>query len=224
MAPVLEMLQVQKVYPGPDGALQTVLDVEHFHVEAGQQLALRGRSGSGKSTLLNLVAGILAPDRGKVILDGQELGKLSESQRDHYRGRKLGYVFQSFHLLQALTVWENLWMASVLSGSPDEKRLDDFLTRLDLQSRRHHKPAQLSLGQQQRVAVARALVHKPKLVLADEPTGNLDAELAQQALRLLREMCGEIGAALLLVSHDEAVLNQFVDHLDLRDINKAAPC
>lgn len=224
MARVLEMFQVQKTYRAPDGAVQTVLDVESFALDQGEQVALRGRSGSGKSTLLNLVAGILSPDRGKVVLDGQELGLLSESQRDHYRGRKLGYVFQSFHLLQGLTVWENLWMASVLSGSPDDKRLEDFLTRLDLQSRRNHKPAQLSLGQQQRVAVARALVHRPVLVLADEPTGNLDAELAQQALTLLRDMCSEIGSALLLVSHDDAVLRQFGNPLSLSDINRAAAC
>lgn len=219
MEDVLQMFQVTKSFPGSAGA---VIDIEEFKLARGQQMALQGRSGSGKSTLLNLIAGMLAPDRGRILVDGLSIGELSESQRDRYRGQKLGYVFQSFHLLQGLTVWENLWIAAALSGNVVESRLEDFLTRLDLQTRRHHKPAQLSIGQQQRVAVARALVHRPALVLADEPTGNLDSELAQQALALLREMCTEAGAALLLVSHDRGILSQFSDCLDLSSLNRAA--
>jgi len=200
---------------------EAVLNIAHLEMDAGQQLALRGRSGSGKSTLLNLIAGILLPDSGTIEVDGQELGKLSEAARDQLRGRKLGYVFQSFHLLPGLTVWENLWLASVLSGAPENGRIEQFMKRLDLTGRRDFRPGQLSLGQQQRVAVARALVHQPKLVLADEPTGNLDAELAQEALALLREMCQENQAALLLVSHDPAILAPFDTVLDLAEINRA---
>lgn len=214
---VVRLQQVVKSFP-PGGA---VLDIARLEIGVGQQLALRGKSGSGKSTLLNLIAGILLPDSGTIEVDGENLGKLSEAARDRLRGRKLGYVFQSFHLLPGLSVWENLWLASVLSGGPDPERIEHFLNRLDLIGRRDFRPGQLSLGQQQRVAVARALVHRPKLVLADEPTGNLDAELAQQALALLRGMCQESEAALLLVSHDPAVLAPFETVLDLAEINRA---
>lgn len=213
------MTEVVKTYPGSS---EPVIDLQEFRLAPGQQLALRGRSGSGKSTLLNLIAGMLSPDRGRILIDGCCLGDLSESQRDRLRGQKLGYVFQSFHLLQGLTVWENLWLAAALSGAPDSRRLESFLERLDLQERRNHKPSQLSIGQQQRVAVARALVHRPRLVLADEPTGNLDAELAGEALALMRQMCQESEAALLLVSHDPAVLGQFPECRDLAELKRGA--
>ena len=216
---LLELNQVRKTYPG---APSPVINIASFSLCAGQQVALRGRSGTGKSTLLHLIAGLLLADSGSIVLDGQALGSMKESQRDRYRGQKLGYVFQSFHLLQGLTVWENLWLAAALSGQVVESRLQDYLQRLDLWERRQHRPAQLSVGQQQRVAVARALVHQPKLVLADEPTGNLDAELAQDALSLLRALCQETGAALLLVSHDRSLLEQFEECLDLSQINQ--PC
>ena len=219
---VLEIVDLKKSYPGSAGV---VLDIAHFQMDFGQQQALRGRSGSGKSTLLNLVSGLLKPDQGRVLLDGQDLSLLSEAQRDRYRGRKLGYVFQSFHLLAGLTVWENLWIAAALSGQVVPARLEQCLHRLDLLSQRHRRPQQLSIGQQQRVAVARALVNQPRLVLADEPTGNLDAELAQEALKLLREMCTESASALLLVSHDQAILSQFDQVTSLADLNRSAqPC
>ncbi|MBT9588428.1 ABC transporter ATP-binding protein [bacterium] len=194
-------------------------------MDEGQQQALRGRSGSGKSTLLNLVSGLLKPDSGTVRLDGQNLSQLSEAQRDRYRGRKLGYVFQSFHLLQGLTVWENLWLAAALTGRVVQGRLEQLLHRLDLGSHRQRRPQQLSIGQQQRVAVARALVNQPRLVLADEPTGNLDAELAQKALKLLQDLCSEYSSALLLVSHDQAILSKFERVTSLTDLNRASlPC
>jgi ABC-type lipoprotein export system ATPase subunit len=219
MAQVLEMQKVVKSFSGTP-----VLQIQELHLAQGEHMALRGRSGSGKSTLLNLVAGLLAPDAGSIRVDGVDLASLGESGRDRFRGQRMGYVFQSFHLLQGLTVWENLWLAAALAGKPDPARLNDFLTRLDLNDRRNYRPSQLSLGQQQRVAVARALVHQPRLVLADEPTGNLDAELAQQALQLLVDMCRECGAALLLVSHDRAILEQFENCQDLAELNGAASC
>jgi putative ABC transport system ATP-binding protein len=219
---VLEIRNLQKSYPGSAGP---VLDISHFQLEEGQQMALQGRSGSGKSTLLNLISGLLLPDCGSVLLDNQDLSRLTEAQRDRYRGRKLGYVFQSFHLLPGLTVWENLWLAAALNGPVAPSRLEHFLQRLDLQAHRHRRPQQLSVGQQQRVAVARALVNQPRLVLADEPTGNLDAELARQALKLLREVCAESSSALLLVSHDAAILSQFEHCTSLAELNRAAqPC
>lgn len=213
------MRDVCKTYPGISAP---VVRIAEFTLLEGQQLALYGRSGSGKSTFLNIAAGLLRPDTGSVCLDGTDLFSLSESRRDRYRGRKLGYVFQSFHLLPGLSVWENLWIAAALAGTPDPKRLQHFLQRLDLCARRGHRPHQLSPGQQQRVALARALVQRPRLVLADEPTGNLDAELAREAIELLREMCAECGAALLLVSHSQAVLDSFPQTLAMTQLNGCA--
>ena len=220
---VLEIDEVSKSFPG---LTAPVLEIERFTVEAGAQVALRGRSGSGKTTLLHLIAGLMLPDSGSIVVAGQNLFHWSESRRDRFRGANLGYVFQSFNLLQGMTVWENLWLAAALAGKVDESRLQAFLRRLDLEGRRDHFPYQLSLGQQQRVAVARALVHSPRLVLADEPTGNLDPLLAEQALELMREMCSECGAALLIVSHDPAILARFEDCRDLAEINTqaVAPC
>ncbi|MBS2037258.1 ABC transporter ATP-binding protein [bacterium] len=210
---------VTKSFPGTD---ETVLSIATLELKSSQQMALRGRSGSGKSTLLNLIAGILVADHGLIEVAGRDMARLSEPQRDQWRGQKIGFVHQSFHLLSGLTVWENLWVACALSGSRNHHRIENLITRMDLQKRRDHRPAQLSLGQQQRVAVARALVHQPALVLADEPTGNLDSELAQTALQLLRSVCEENAAALLLVSHDPAILSDFEHRLDLTEINK--PC
>lgn len=215
---VLQMSDVVKSYPGESGV---VLRIPKLDLEAGQHLALRGRSGSGKSTLLNLIAGILLPDSGSIVVDGREINRLGEAARDHWRGRRIGYVHQSFHLLPGLTVWENLWIAAALSGQGESQRIEHYLKRLDLENRRDFRPGQLSVGQQQRVAVARALVHNPALVLADEPTGNLDAELAQKALELLTSMCRESNAALLLVSHDAAILGRFERGLDLAELNQA---
>ncbi|MFN8613373.1 MAG: ABC transporter ATP-binding protein [Vulcanimicrobiota bacterium] len=217
-----EAVRLRNVTKSFAGTQETVLSIPELDLARSQQLALRGRSGSGKSTLLNLIAGILVADAGLVEVAGRDLTRLNEAQRDQWRGQKIGYVHQSFHLLASLTVWENLWVASALSGSNNQERIEHLVQRLDLGGRRDHRPGQLSLGQQQRVAVARALVHQPELVLADEPTGNLDAELAQTALQLLRSLCQENGAALLLVSHDPAVLNQFEHRLELAEINK--PC
>lgn len=216
--PALWLSDVQKSFPGEAGV---VLKIPQLVLQAGQHLALRGRSGSGKSTLLNLVAGILQPDSGSIQVDGKEISGLSEAARDRWRGCRIGYVHQSFHLLPGLTVWENLWIAAALSGHGQPQRIEHYLKRLDLEKRRESRPGQLSIGQQQRVAVARALVHNPALVLADEPTGNLDSELAQTALELLTSMCKESGAALLLVSHDRSILGQFEHCLDLAELNQA---
>ena len=214
----LQLRDVVKSFPGEAGL---VLRIPSLQLLCGQQMGLRGRSGSGKTTLLNLIAGIALPDSGSILVDGRDIAALSEVARDQWRGRRIGYVHQSFHLLPGLTVWENLWIAAALSGHGQPQRIEYYLKRLDLERRRDFRPGQLSIGQQQRVAVARALVHSPALVLADEPTGNLDSEMAQQALELLTEMCRESEAALLLVSHDRAILSQLEQCLDLAELNQA---
>ena len=198
-----------------------MVDVPAFSMEAGQQIALSGTSGSGKTTLLNLIAGILQPDDGQVELDGKSISSASEAVRDSLRAQLVGYIFQTFNLLQGYTCLENVLLGMSFGGALDRNRAIELLDHVGLSQRLDYYPRQLSTGQQQRVAVARALANRPKLVLADEPTGNLDPTNAAEALSLIRQTCGEYGAALLLVSHDKEVLNQFEDVRDLSDINKA---
>lgn len=198
-----------------------MVDVPAFSMEAGQQIALSGTSGSGKTTLLNLIAGILQPDEGQVELDGKSISSASEAVRDSLRAQLVGYIFQTFNLLQGYTCLENVLLGMSFGGALDKNRAIELLDHVGLSQRLDYYPRQLSTGQQQRVAVARALANRPKLVLADEPTGNLDPTNAAEALSLIRQTCGEYGAALLLVSHDKEVLNQFEDVRDLSDINKA---
>ena len=198
-----------------------MVDVPAFSMEVGQQIALSGTSGSGKTTLLNLIAGILQPDEGQVKLDGKSISSASEAVRDSLRAQLVGYIFQTFNLLQGYTCLENVLLGMSFGGALDKNRAIELLDHVGLSQRLDYYPRQLSTGQQQRVAVARALANRPKLVLADEPTGNLDPKNAAEALSLIRQTCGEYGAALLLVSHDKEVLNQFEDVRDLSDINKA---
>jgi ABC-type lipoprotein export system ATPase subunit len=219
---LLEIRDLKKSYRAPDGQVQPVLDIPAFELQPGEQVALAGRSGSGKTTLLHAIAGLLRPDSGVVRLEGTDLGSLSEARRDALRAGTLGYVFQVFHLLQGYTALDNVVLGMAFGPGPDRAFARELLGRLGLGDRLDHKPRQLSVGQQQRVALARALANRPRLVLADEPTGNLDPERAREALDLLRGMCREQGAALLLVSHDRAVLEGFERSLDLASLNRAA--
>ena len=219
--PVLEISSLKKSFVAPDGARSLVIDVPRFTLEAGEQVALAGASGSGKTTLLHLIAGILAPDSGRVVVAGEEMTALSEAGRDRLRARTIGYVFQTFNLLQGYTALENVMLGQMFGGGADSRRVRELLARVGLSGRQNYRPRQLSVGQQQRVAVARALANRPKLVLADEPTGNLDRRRAREALGLIREVCGENRAALLLVSHDQDALSQFDRVVSLGDVNRA---
>ena len=220
--PLLEIQQLKKIYRTPDGETLTVLDVPKFVLEAKQQLALRGASGSGKTTFLNCIAGILRPDAGSVRLNGKDIAAVSEGQRDSIRAKNIGYIFQTFNLLQGYTCLENVLLGMSFGPGANRAHAREMLERVGLGDRLEYRPGQLSVGQQQRVAVARALANQPKLVLADEPTGNLDPKNARAAIQLVREICEENGAALLLVSHDPAALEQFDDCADLAEINHAA--
>ena len=220
--PLLEIQQLKKIYRTPEGETLTVLDVPKFVLEAKQQLALRGASGSGKTTFLNCIAGILRPDAGSVRLNGKDIAAVSEGQRDSIRAKNIGYIFQTFNLLQGYTCLENVLLGMSFGPGANRAHAREMLERVGLGDRLEYRPGQLSVGQQQRVAVARALANQPKLVLADEPTGNLDPKNARAAIQLVREICEENGAALLLVSHDPAALEQFDDCADLAEINHAA--
>jgi ABC-type lipoprotein export system ATPase subunit len=225
----VRLVDLKKQYVGPDGSIVPVIDVPRFDLGDGEQVALVGSSGSGKTTLLHLIAGILAPDSGQILFHSPEggqsidLSSLSEANRDVFRGRNIGYIFQTHHLLPGFTAMENVLLGMTFGGSAHDpawaKRL---LDEVGLSERLNYKPNKLSVGQQQRVAIARALANRPKLVLADEPTGALDSKNAQQALDLIRRLCAEVGAALLLVSHDPAITQQMPRAVVLAELNRAA--
>jgi ABC-type lipoprotein export system ATPase subunit len=218
---LLEIADLKKAFVAPDMTRHAIVDVAQFSLAAGEQLALAGESGSGKTTFLNLIAGILKPDGGTIRLGDVLVSSLRESERDRFRATTIGYIFQTFNLLQGYTCLENVLLGMSFGVGADREFAGKLLQRVGLGNRLHHKPRQLSTGQQQRVAVARALANRPKLVLADEPTGNLDHKNARESLALIREACRENGAALLLVSHDREVLGQFENTKDFSDINRA---
>ena len=219
--PLLVVSQLTKSFLAPGGVRHLVVDVPSLILEERSETALSGDSGSGKTTLLHLIAGILKPDTGSITLAGTDLALLSEAQRDRWRAMTIGYIFQTFNLLPAFTCLENVLLGMSFGPGADRALAEALLRRVGLGDRLRHYPRQLSTGQQQRVAVARALANRPKLVLADEPTGNLDAVRAREALALIREACRENGAALLLVSHDRQVLAEFGTVLELARINRA---
>lgn len=218
---ILEIENLKKSYRSPDGETVEVIDVPEFGLESGEQIALSGESGSGKTTFLNLVAGILRPDSGRILLDGEDVTVLSEAERDRRRADRIGYIFQTFNLLQGYTALENVLLGMTFGKGADREFARGLLERVGLGERAGYKPAQLSVGQQQRVALARALANRPDIVLADEPTGNLDSKTAGIAASLIKEMCAENGAALLLVSHDSNILGDFGAVRDLGEINRA---
>jgi putative ABC transport system ATP-binding protein len=180
----------------------TVLHDITFELPAGGFLALVGPSGSGKTTLLGLLAGLDRPRAGRVWLDGTELAPLDEDHRARLRAEKVGFVFQSFHLLPSLTALENVQVPLELLGRPAREAARDMLARVGLAERGHHYPAQLSGGEQQRVALARAFVHRPRVLFADEPTGSLDAENGRHVMELMSELNRELGTTLALATHD----------------------
>lgn len=219
---LLEVIGLKKSFRDPEGRQSMVLDVPKFQLAAGDHVGLAGSSGTGKTTFLHCLAGILAVDSGSITLAGEPMSQASEAQRDRLRARSLGYIFQTFNLLQGFTCLENVLLGMSFGQGANPARAAELLRRVGLADRMRHYPRQLSTGQQQRVAVARALANQPKLVLADEPTGNLDAVNATAALDLIREVCRESGASLLCVSHDPKVLASFPEQYSLADLNLAA--
>jgi putative ABC transport system ATP-binding protein len=204
----------------------TVLRDITFELEAGGFLAVSGPSGSGKSTLLGLLAGLDRPARGRVVLDGHDLTTLSEDERAQLRAEKVGFVFQSFHLIPTLTARENIQVPLELRGEDGRGRAEGLLARVGLGDRGHHYPAQLSGGEQQRVAVARAFAHDPRVLFADEPTGNLDAANGANVIGLLGELNRELGTTLVLVTHDPELAGLAHRVLRLRDgvvVSDSAP-
>jgi putative ABC transport system ATP-binding protein len=194
----------------------TILENINLSVNAGDSVAVVGASGSGKSTLLGLLAGLDTPSSGKVHLDGEDIFRLDEDARAALRGRMLGFVFQSFQLLPALTAIENVMLPLELANISDASNASrELLERVGLGQRLRHYPRQLSGGEQQRVAIARAFVTQPQLVLADEPTGNLDSATGAQIIELMFELNRERGTTLILVTHDEAISSRCAERIRL---------
>jgi putative ABC transport system ATP-binding protein len=197
---MIHLRAVSKIYRRPDGLVHA-LDNLDLDVAPGEFVAVRGPSGCGKTTLLTIIGGLAMPSSGEVLVAGTELTALSSAARAEFRARKLGFVFQMFHLLPYLTVLENV-AAAAIQPKGARQRATELVERFGLADRLRHRPAELSVGQRQRVAIARALVNRPSLILADEPTGNLDAASAEDVLSLLAEVHRE-GATLVLVTHEE---------------------
>jgi len=214
---MLRISNLKKSFREPDGARLPILDIKEFHLGAGEAVVLMGRSGSGKTTLLHIVAGIARADEGMVQVNGVDITRMPEPGRDRFRADHIGYIFQTFNLLAGFSALENVLLGmSFGRGKVDVGRARQLLERVGLAHRLTHKPAALSVGEQQRVAVARALANRPKLLLADEPTANLDANHQQSIIDLVRETCREEGVALLLVTHGAEIAEQFerVEYLD----------
>ncbi|MGH7307725.1 MAG: ABC transporter ATP-binding protein [Candidatus Rokuibacteriota bacterium] len=200
------------------GRSLTILDAVTFDVTAGEVCAITGPSGSGKSTLVGLLAGLDRPTAGSIVVAGVELGRLGEDALARFRRETLGYVFQSFHLIPALTAAENVAVPLEIAGVGDASaRARELLAEVGLADRGHHYPIQLSGGEQQRVALARAVALRPKLLLADEPTGNLDSATGAQIIELLLALNRERGSTLVLVTHDEALARHAARVIRLRD-------
>ncbi|MCK5174201.1 MAG: ABC transporter ATP-binding protein [Planctomycetes bacterium] len=198
---MLELKQISKIFSGPQGPVR-VLSESCLSVKPGEFVAVHGPSGCGKSTMLLIAGGLLAPGKGKVLIDGQDPYKMAPNQRCGFRAGKLGFVFQQFHLVPYLTVLENvLTIATVNRIENPSRRAKELISHFSLDHRMNHLPSQLSTGERQRVALARALFNNPKLILADEPTGNLDEKNAAMVFEYLAEFTAN-GGAVLVVTHD----------------------
>ncbi len=216
---VLKAIALSKTYPSGDKTLGVLAGVD-FAVAAGESVSIRGESGSGKSTLLNLLAGLDRPDAGELFWGGEAAHKLSLGELTARRGRFLGMVFQAYYLIPEIDALANVLMGARMVGGVGPVECDRsaaLLKRVGLAERGHHLPAQLSGGERQRVAVARALMNRPKVILADEPTGNLDERTGDEVIALLLEVCAEQQTALVLVTHNVAHAKKTNRQLDLKN-------
>ncbi|MFD2672388.1 ABC transporter ATP-binding protein [Marinicrinis sediminis] len=215
-------LEKVKISYRMEGRALSILDIPQWKVQKGEQMALLGASGSGKSTLLHVLSGILSIDTGSVVVMGEPIHLWKMAKRDQLRATRMGYVMQDFHLLSALTARQNveLVMAGKYSRKQKQEKLNALFERIGLQDRMHHRPDQLSRGQQQRVAIARALINCPELILADEPTGSLDVSSARETMSLLLELANQTGATLICATHDLELATRFPKMLHMQEINQ----
>jgi putative ABC transport system ATP-binding protein len=220
---VIELRGVSKTVPSGSGTL-TILHPTDLTIPEGRVVTIVGASGSGKSTLLGLIAGLDAPSSGQIVIGGVEITALSEDALARLRGSRIGFVFQSFHLLPSLTAFENVLVPIEIAGGDDPPaRARALLAEVGLADRAHHYPSQLSGGEQQRVAIARALANDPPILLADEPTGNLDSATGRQVIELLLQIRRARGTTLVLVTHDPEIAAIAETTVRLRDGRVVAP-
>jgi len=200
-SPVVRVVDLWKEYRENGQVVTQALRGANLEVASGEVVALFGKSGSGKTTLLNMLAGLDSPTRGLIEIDGSNLGELGEAGRTELRRSRLGFIFQFFNLLPTLTAYENVFLALELAGRIQPQAARDALERVGLKGKEHRYPHELSGGEQQRVAIARAIVKEPALILADEPTGNLDTATGDQILQLITRRCREAATSLIMVTH-----------------------
>jgi putative ABC transport system ATP-binding protein len=202
---LLEVKSISKTYGSGEAAVHALKDV-NFSVPKGEFVAIVGESGSGKSTLLNMVGALDNPTSGKVFIDGKDIFAMKDSSLTIFRRRNIGFIFQSFNLIPELTVEQNIIFPVLLDyQKPNKKYLEELLTVLNLKERRHHLPSQLSGGQQQRVAIGRALITRPSLILADEPTGNLDTQNSSEVIALLKEAAKTYEQTIVMITHNRSI-------------------
>ena len=217
---VLEVRDLRKSFLTDTGVHQ-LIDIPRLEVAEGDHVVIMGESGSGKTTFLNLISGIINPDSGSVLIKGEDIVKLKEAKRDRFRASNIGYIFQTFNLFQAFTALENVMLGMTFANdrSRARQRANTILERVGLGHRLNYKPAQLSVGEQQRVSIARALANKPSLILADEPTANLDTRNRDVIIELIKEVCAEGNHSLVIVTHEAPVVEQFGAVKYMRDLN-----
>lgn len=202
---LLEVKSISKIYGKGNNAVHALKDVS-FSVDKGEYIAIVGESGSGKSTLLNIIGALDTPTEGKVIINNKDLFSMKDSELTVFRRRNIGFVFQGFNLIPELTVEQNIIFPVLLDyKKPDRKYLEELLNILGLQERRNHLPSELSGGQQQRVAIGRALITRPSLILADEPTGNLDSKNSSEVISLLKESSQKYEQTIIMITHSRSI-------------------
>ena len=212
MKAILETKNLVKYY-GTGENLVKAIDHTDIQIEPGEFVAVVGRSGSGKSTLLHMLGGLDRPDSGKVLIEGRDIFRLKDERLAVFRRRKIGFIFQSYNLVPSLNVWENIVLPIGLDGRKvDQEYVMDIIRRIGMEDRLHALPNTLSGGQQQRVAIARALASRPAIILADEPTGNLDSRTEIEVVNLLKNCVTEYGQTLVMITHDESIA-QMVDRM-----------
>ena len=214
---LLEVKNISKTYGNGETAVKALKNVS-FCVEKGEFLAIVGESGSGKSTLLNMIGALDAPTAGKVIIDGKDIMAMKDDAATIFRRRNIGFIFQAFNLIPELTVEQNIVFPLLLDfQKPDKKHLDELLKVLNIENRRKHLPSQLSGGQQQRVAIGRALITRPSIILADEPTGNLDSKNSSEVIALLKDATRRYEQTIIMITHNRVIAQSADRILQVKD-------
>ena len=214
---LLEVKNISKTYGSGETAVEALRNVS-FSVGKGEFLAIVGESGSGKSTLLNMIGALDSPTAGKVIIDGKDIMEMKDNAATIFRRRNIGFIFQAFNLIPELTVEQNIVFPLLLDyQKPDQKNLDEILKSLNLENRRKHLPSQLSGGQQQRVAIGRALITKPSIILADEPTGNLDSQNSNEVIALLKDAARRYEQTIIMITHNRVIAQSADRILQVKD-------